>query len=59
MKGTLKKVRGLHHTYQFINIQSAVAADWVWFNSSYHRDVFIQPQSSSSNACRIAKRGIR
>ena len=41
-EGDAEKVRGLHHTYQFINIQSAVAADWVWFNSSYHRDVFIE-----------------
>ena len=35
-----ERARGLHHTYEFINIQSAVAADWVWFNSTYHRDVF-------------------
>ena len=41
-EGDAEKVRGLHHTYQFINIQSAVAADWVWFNSSYHRNVFIR-----------------
>jgi glycosyltransferase involved in cell wall biosynthesis len=37
-----EKARGINHTYEFINIQSAIAADWVWFNSSYHRDAFIQ-----------------
>ena len=25
-----------------MNIQSATAADCVWFNSDYHRDVFIE-----------------
>ena len=37
-----EKARGINHTYEFMNIQSATAADWVWFNSSYHRDVFIK-----------------
>ena len=36
-----EKARGINHTYEFINIQST-AADWVWFNSDYHRDVFIE-----------------
>ena len=37
-----EKARGINHTYEFMNIQSATAADCVWFNSDYHRDVFIE-----------------
>ena len=37
-----EKARGINHTYEFMNIQSATAADWIWFNSSYHQDVFIE-----------------
>ncbi|MAI22506.1 MAG: glycosyl transferase family 1 [Crocinitomicaceae bacterium] len=37
-----EKARGLNHTYEFMNIQSAAAADWIWFNSSYHREVFVE-----------------
>jgi glycosyltransferase involved in cell wall biosynthesis len=37
----VEKARGINHTYEFMNIQSASAADWVWFNSSYHREVFL------------------
>ena len=32
--------RDLH--YAFTNISSALAADAVWFNSAYHRDVFLE-----------------
>lgn len=37
-----EKSRGLHHTYEFINIQSAAAADWIWFNSEFHRQMFLE-----------------
>ena len=36
-----EKARSLHHTYSFVNIRSAVAADWIWFNSQFHRKVFL------------------
>ncbi|MDA0903079.1 MAG: DUF3524 domain-containing protein [Bacteroidetes bacterium] len=32
---------GRSHTYGYINITSALAADAVWFNSKHHRDVFL------------------
>ena len=37
---------GRNRTYEFMNIQSAAAADSIWFNSAYHRDVFIAAASS-------------
>lgn len=43
--GDREKARGLHHTYEFINVQSAVAADWIWFNSEFHRRVFCKAAS--------------
>lgn len=39
--GDKEKARNLHSTYAFMNIQSALAADWIWFNSAYHRRVFL------------------
>ncbi len=33
---------GRNRTYEFMNIQSAIAADEIWFNSAYHRDEFIR-----------------
>lgn len=36
-----EKARNLHSTYAFMNVQSAMAAEWVWFNSGYHRRVFL------------------
>lgn len=36
-----EKARSLNRTYAFMNIQSALAADWIWFNSEYHRQVFL------------------
>ncbi len=32
---------GRSHTYGYINITSALAADAVWFNSQHHREVFL------------------
>ena len=44
--GDTEKARGLNHTYEFINIQSCTAADWIWFNSSYHKKIFIEEATS-------------
>jgi len=35
-----QKLRGQDHSYGFMNIQSCLAADEIWFNSSFHQSVF-------------------
>lgn len=40
-----QKLRGQDRSYGFMNIQSSLAADEIWFNSSFHQSVFIEAVS--------------
>ena len=40
-----QKQRGQDHSYGFMNIQSCLAADEIWFNSLFHQSVFIEAVS--------------